>query len=90
MNLSLSNLTLQENLPHIGKKVKCHVLTTSFVQSIAEITEIEGKPVIYPLKAIIKNNDDINVTHEIKVKKGEEVYCIVVSYGDNGIILNVL
>lgn len=77
--------------PEIGKKVKCSVLKTSFAQAELKILEIEGFETPVNYRAIIKGN---SVGEEIyvcdKIKRNDIIECVVVSYGDNVIVVSQL
>ncbi|KAM0679693.1 hypothetical protein GINT2_002102 [Glugoides intestinalis] len=82
------NQTVCYAYPELGKKVKCQVVKSSFVQAVLKIIEVDGftPPTLY--KAILKGNsigEEIYVCDSIKT--GDIIDCIVVSYGDNAIFV---
>lgn len=75
--------------PEIGKKVKCIVLKSGFVNAILKIIEIEGFKTPIEYKAILKGN---SVGEEVyvcdSIKEDDILDCIVVSIGDSAIFVS--
>lgn len=77
--------------PEIGNTVKCSVLRSSFSQAVLKILEIEGVKTPVEYKVILKGNsvgEEVYVCNKIKV--GDEIECVVTSYGDGGIYVSPL
>lgn len=82
------NQTQCHAYPEVGKKVKCQVVKSSFVQAVLKIIEVDGLPAPTNYKAILKGNsvgEEIYVCDSIKT--GDVIDCVVVSYGDNAIFV---
>ena len=75
--------------PEIGCKVKCLVLKTSFAQEELKILEIEGFETPVNYKAVLKGN---SVAEEVyvneKIKRNDKIDCVIVSFGENSIIVS--
>ena len=84
-----SNCIQNFKYPEIGYRVKCLVLRTSFAQADLKILEIEGFETPINYKAILKGN---SIAEEIyindKIKRSEIIDCVVVSYGENSIVVS--
>lgn len=77
--------------PEIGCKVKCQVLKALFTQADLKIIEIEGFETPVNYRAVLKGN---SVSEEVyvndKIKHNEIIECVVVSYGENSIVVSQL
>lgn len=77
-----------QEYPEIGKRVKCLVVKSSFIQATLKIVEVEGKPAKTDYKAILKANtigEDSYLCD--KLKQGEYIDCVVVSCGDTAVFV---
>lgn len=93
-NRTIENKTAEKVLlkyPEIGTTLRCVVLKSSFSQAILKILEVENVKTPVDYRVILKGNsvgEEIYVCDKIKV--GEEIDCIVTSYGENGIYVSTL
>lgn len=75
--------------PELGSKVKCLVTKSSFAQATLNIVEVDGMDAPVDYKAIMKGTavrEELYVCD--RIKKGELVSCVVVSYGDHVIFVS--
>lgn len=75
--------------PEVGERVRCLVVKSSFTQAILKIIEVGETRAKIEYKAVLKGN---SVGEEIyvcdSVKTGDIIDCIVISCGDNFIVVS--
>ncbi|ADM11382.1 uncharacterized protein Eint_040930 [Encephalitozoon intestinalis ATCC 50506] len=76
--------------PEIGSKGKARVIKVTFTQMIVQIFEVEGRKTAIEYRGIFRPVD-FNPNEHLcdRFAKGDTVECTVLSYGDNGVFVNL-
>jgi exosome complex RNA-binding protein Csl4 len=76
--------------PEIGRRARAKVTKSTFTQAMLRIFEVEGQKTAIEYRAVLRPAE-FNTNEFIcdRVRKGDVIDCVIVSYGDAGIFVSV-